>query len=421
MGDDIPDFEFVRDHEFKVDEGVYVIDQNGFDIYEAVITDIDGDGVYSIHYPDWPDDDCTITDEDERLLAKTGRNVRIYRDQEKIRNENAKGEDSDDEDDEDENYESDGEKKKKKKKDKKKGKQKKEKAPKEPKPKKEKKEKPKKEKKEKPKKEKQKKEKSRPVKRTSNIRALIQSCIQKAAMSNINTIEDFEEFLDQKYGDNADINEHRDLFIANFERISSNNQGNAFDQYDFKDIMLGSDESEYSDSDEKTYDIPEIIQVPPRKQDIPIGYDMQLPSNLQFQDQKSPMSINFDKDGNANAFIWRTAEADYLILNGMKFEINHTKIPEQYFLYEAQVRPIQPVNPISAYVLYPGVKYSEKAVITTPPECNEYFAMLNRSKKKGVTQQLDEMPIEAKHEHKTQKVNKTGSMTQGFIEDSESE
>lgn len=79
---DSPKFEFVKDYEFTEGEKVYVIDENKYDIYEGLIKNIDGDGVFSIHYLEWPDDDCTLTEGDNCVfIAKAKKNDRIFRDQ----------------------------------------------------------------------------------------------------------------------------------------------------------------------------------------------------------------------------------------------------------------------------------------------------------------------------------------------------
>ena len=74
-----PQFEVVE-HEFKVKEKVYVIDPNEFDLWEGEITDIQ-DGKYSVHYPEFPEDDEVLEDT-SRILAKTRVNTRIFNIQE---------------------------------------------------------------------------------------------------------------------------------------------------------------------------------------------------------------------------------------------------------------------------------------------------------------------------------------------------
>ena len=78
-----PAFERIEDHEFQPKEQVYVIDENGFDIYEAVIKSIEGLH-YSVHYPEYPSDD-QVLDGTARLLPKTRVNTRIYKNQEATR------------------------------------------------------------------------------------------------------------------------------------------------------------------------------------------------------------------------------------------------------------------------------------------------------------------------------------------------
>lgn len=77
--EDKPQFEVI-DHEFKVKEKVYVIDPNEYDLWEGEITDIQ-DGKYSVHYPEFPEDDEVLEDT-SRILAKTRVNTRIFNNQE---------------------------------------------------------------------------------------------------------------------------------------------------------------------------------------------------------------------------------------------------------------------------------------------------------------------------------------------------
>jgi hypothetical protein len=78
-----PKFERVKDHAFDVKEKVFVIDKNGFDIWEAEITQIQN-GTYAIHYLEFPDDDENLT-ETNRILVNTRVNHRIFNQQESDR------------------------------------------------------------------------------------------------------------------------------------------------------------------------------------------------------------------------------------------------------------------------------------------------------------------------------------------------
>lgn len=107
MGEEeIPKFDIVEDHEFQVKEKILVIDPNGFDLWEGEIVAIE-DGKYSIHYPEFPDDDETVEDT-ARLLVKNRVNTRIFNNQEASRNaqlpplESGEEEPFDDNSDEDE-------------------------------------------------------------------------------------------------------------------------------------------------------------------------------------------------------------------------------------------------------------------------------------------------------------------------------
>ena len=80
-----PNFERDEDHDYQPREEVYVIHQNGYDIYEAVIVSVEGFH-YTVHYPEYPNDD-QVLDGTSRLLPKNRVNTRIYRNQEAARSE----------------------------------------------------------------------------------------------------------------------------------------------------------------------------------------------------------------------------------------------------------------------------------------------------------------------------------------------
>ena len=80
------DFDRPEGYVFKEEENVYVIDPNGFDIWEAQISKIVADN-YAVHYPDYPEDDEELNGTD-RLLAATEKNKDIYRRMENNREKN---------------------------------------------------------------------------------------------------------------------------------------------------------------------------------------------------------------------------------------------------------------------------------------------------------------------------------------------
>lgn len=113
MSDDpAPEFEFVADHKFAKGEKVYVIEPNGYDIWEAEINEVKSNGTYAVHYPAFPEDDCDISEEDKRILVQTKKNKKIFDEQEEVRNE--KEEESEEAEDHDYVEEDDDEKPKKK-------------------------------------------------------------------------------------------------------------------------------------------------------------------------------------------------------------------------------------------------------------------------------------------------------------------
>lgn len=80
------DFDRPEGYEFKEGENVYVIDPNGFDIWEAQISKIVADN-YAVHYPDYPQDDEELNGT-ARLLAATEKNKDIYARMENNREKN---------------------------------------------------------------------------------------------------------------------------------------------------------------------------------------------------------------------------------------------------------------------------------------------------------------------------------------------
>jgi hypothetical protein len=80
---DAPAFEHVEGHEFAVGEDVFVIDRNGYDIWEGQVVAVGSDKI-AIHYPDYPEDDEELAGTD-RLLAVTDANKAIYAEMEEAR------------------------------------------------------------------------------------------------------------------------------------------------------------------------------------------------------------------------------------------------------------------------------------------------------------------------------------------------
>lgn len=72
---DIPNFEVADNYTFKEKEGVFIVDENGFDIWEATIDRINGNK-YSIHFTE----NITLIGTN-RILPKTMKNKAIYYDQ----------------------------------------------------------------------------------------------------------------------------------------------------------------------------------------------------------------------------------------------------------------------------------------------------------------------------------------------------
>mgnify|MGYP001107914598 CR=1 FL=1 len=81
--DGVPQFDRPENYVFKEEEIVYVIDPNGYDIWEGQISKIVGDA-YAIHYPEYPEDDGELNGT-ERILPQTEKNKDIFRIMEHVR------------------------------------------------------------------------------------------------------------------------------------------------------------------------------------------------------------------------------------------------------------------------------------------------------------------------------------------------
>ncbi|KAK8843632.1 hypothetical protein M9Y10_024692 [Tritrichomonas musculus] len=77
-----PDFDFNRKRSYLPNDDVFVIDKNGFDIFEAVVMSVTNSG-YSIHYPDFPQNDEQVGI--ERIIDKSEKNIDIFKKQEENR------------------------------------------------------------------------------------------------------------------------------------------------------------------------------------------------------------------------------------------------------------------------------------------------------------------------------------------------
>jgi len=96
MGDDIPDFDLTNsDDDFQVKDPVYVIDENGFDIWDAIILTVDDDSI-SVHYPEYEEDATGIPR--YRILRTTPRNKRTSQEQEKVRADKKRPKEEEEED-----------------------------------------------------------------------------------------------------------------------------------------------------------------------------------------------------------------------------------------------------------------------------------------------------------------------------------
>ena len=81
--DEIPAFVKDPEHKFVTGEKIYVIDENGFDIYAAELRTVT-ENSWEVHYPQYAEDDFTAKDT-TRFLVINEENKKIFEEQESIR------------------------------------------------------------------------------------------------------------------------------------------------------------------------------------------------------------------------------------------------------------------------------------------------------------------------------------------------
>ena len=80
-----PKFDHKNKTKIRENDEVFVIDNNGVDIWDAVVLHREmRKNIYHIHYPDFPEDDEKIKGV-TRLLVKSQKNIEIFRMQEEVR------------------------------------------------------------------------------------------------------------------------------------------------------------------------------------------------------------------------------------------------------------------------------------------------------------------------------------------------
>ena len=79
-----PEFDFTAPSEFEVGDKVFAIDKNKYDIYQAEIKKVVGPHLYEVIYPDYETEE---TVEQERILVRNEVNLKIYEEQERVRND----------------------------------------------------------------------------------------------------------------------------------------------------------------------------------------------------------------------------------------------------------------------------------------------------------------------------------------------
>ncbi|KAH0787026.1 Mitotic apparatus protein [Histomonas meleagridis] len=391
--DDIPNFERIDNPVFHVDEYVYVISTNEYDIYEAVVTSVDGDN-YHVHYPDYPDDDETV-EGTERILKETEQNKKIFNKQERIRLAKEKRMESDSDED---FIEDDMPKKKKKKRE---PKPKPEKKKREPRPKKE----------HKPREPKPKKEGKRRTKEhhTDPLKIKLNDVLRRAQSQRL-PVDEFDAFLKREYRDDEEVYRRRDELQEKYEAIHAKTvsggtpaiQQNLYDEENSSDDYY----DYYDEQPEEVVQVfdPETIVLPERRcKSIDPCTELKL-NSLKFQKKDENYSILFDDDGNSNCFIYRTDTGiEYLILNGYKFEIRNMNQDTSDLLYYGL--PVSGNKIVTSHVYYPEKIITSSRLIPRPPDLSKNDMIGQKSGPK----QWEELPDEPKQQNKSRSRSKGNS------------
>ena len=392
----VPNFERVPGHQFKAGEKIYATD-NDFDIWEAEIVNVTEDG-YKIFYPEWPDEENTFFPDDSRIFVRTPHNDKIFKAQEAIRREKDKEDAGFATSDSESEEFSDEETKKKKKKAK----------PKKEKPKKEKKEKPKKEKKEKPKKEAKPKHKLTEKDLQKIKKQAVKMALQKKLSNADQYIAFFDNTFRKKYGDIMDKISGDSLDL--FQKYLHNDEN---DEDNMEEIEFGSDLDEQnsnSEEEEIKFDIPETILLPSKSQKIQPVYGFTVTNTaLSFNKENDPFPILFDKDGYCNCFVYKTPATQYLIINGMRFELQEKENDERsrYFFFEEEKvsSPESEIPPVSSSFMRPVLEQKDVMKIIPPAEAYRYLD--SQTKKKNKVKLISSIPpeesISEPSTHKSQK------------------
>lgn len=94
-----PNFEYDANFLPEIKEKVLIIDRNGYDLWVGIIVQNDN-GKFTVHYPDYQEEDEIIDLDANRILKWTRANSRIFNQQEMRRNQQQQdGEEEEDQDD----------------------------------------------------------------------------------------------------------------------------------------------------------------------------------------------------------------------------------------------------------------------------------------------------------------------------------
>ena len=403
---DTPKFEFPDESEvFQIGDEVYAIDDNEFDIYEGTIEEISSDGQYTIYFPEYENSEVKVRDQ---LLFKTQKNQVIFKRQDNYRRKL---------EDREQRMKERQEKKQKNLEEKQRKKE----------------ERLKQQKLHQLKKEKKPKQSKTKQSKGTDYKLTPKSVVKAAYLTGVNELEDFIRWLQrEKDSGNPEkvryLEENDDLLQATFS-----DQMAQFAQSSHQDIMDYSSVDDYSGSyysDEEKEEIkeyePEHLIQPIKPSEVPKATLLSIvPGSLSISNGKSrekptKSTIKFSQ-GQSNAFIYRTFDKQYLILDGMKFEIK--TIPSDglnSFLYSRKEVKSTQDSSVSNYQLVEELDVrNTEGSISLPPEYNQAFTQNKKVSKKEskiiVYDARNEQPTNSTYKSKSKSKHKQQDINENFL------
>ena len=185
--------------------------------------------------------------------------------------------------------------------------------------------------------------------------------------------------------------------VQRFERELAKNQNNDQDGDEILgDIGSTTDDGDLSDHDEEEDIVfeAEEITLPTVKGKMQNGYEISIANTALSFNKNESFPIIFDEEKRCNAFIYKTAATQYLILNGMRFELEQIDEDEsspKFFFYDESKLPSHE-NQQSISYFYPKVKRLGIMKVKESLECIKFMDMQNKKKSKiGQLQSLPEL------------------------------